>query len=283
MKQKLLIIGFLIPFIFISCFEKKGTANENKKEIFFIEGRGGADIIRKTEKVISKKGNIETVEGFDPDKPSQVLYLYQRMRISGDSTVLNGIFKTFYPNNQLRGVFHFKNGKQEGLTLMYRPNGILEKKGYRYWGMYMGPQYEYDTSGQLKSIYFMSNDSSYWLIVQYNNSGKIESMKGQNYLLMFPIKEHYGVDETMKVDIQLPRLQNTNLSVRYILRSSKSLFDTTISDFAEGHTALFSGMNYKFKEKSRGENNLKIIVKLMDNTNNKLLKEDSFSKVILVN
>lgn len=283
MKSNTLLIACLLS-LFLGCTSKKCPPVDYNSTLATRNGIIYINKLNGIEKDVSKNGNLETVKVFDSCNQNQELYAYQRLRISKDSTVLNGFYKTFYPNGQLRALFHFKNGEIEGESLLYNTKGVLLKKEFRYWGSYIGPQYEYDSTGELKKVYFMTNDTDYWFLVRYNNVGKIDEMKGQVYTLMARISSNLKIGDGIRVYLELPRIDNTHLSVHYTLSNNqKKLLDTTLTRFDSAHNSLFSGITHQFTPDSKGVNTLNVIVKLMDNTNNKLLKADSFSKVILVN
>lgn len=129
---------------------------------------------------------------------------------SGDSidtidVFQNGEFKDFYEDGKLKTVTSYKNGKLDGNSINYHPNGIIKEEGKYLSGKAHGAFKCYDSLGRLSKI-------SYYEIVKGRTvlnqiiffdleTGKIIKDKS-NYIDIL-LKDTVSVNENINVTISL--------------------------------------------------------------------------------
>lgn len=286
MKMKVILkVSFLlVVIIYTSCTYNKCKRTSDPITEQRIGNSSSVFLNRGKEVIVSKKNDTEIVRGFDSCEPKHTAYLYQCLRVSKDSTMLNGFFKIFYPNGKLKTLLFFNKGKQNGMCTDYWPDSTIQSTTYMYNGMFSGPQTKYDSDGRVEEVSFFTNDSQSWFIIQYNKIGDIDSLLGRPFRIMGQINQEEHVGNKFKHIIEVPRLKNIVVSLEVKLTNGNDdLIDTTISDFYTAYNTKFTRIKYEFTNKAKGKNKLKIVAKLTDSTSHQVIKSDSFSKVIMVN
>jgi len=196
--------------------------------------------------------------------------------------VLNGFFKIFYPTGQLKTLLFFNKGKQNGMCTDYWQDGTIQSTSYMYNGIFSGPQTKYDSNGRIMEISFPTNDSQSWFIVQYNKMGQIDSIMGRPFRIMGNVPNRFHVGDEFKPIVEVPKLKNTLVLLNIRLSNSKSLLDTTISDFYSAYNTKFTNLDIIFTKKSKGKNEISGQVRLIDSASHKLIVSDSFQRIIYV-
>ncbi|HET8573944.1 MAG TPA: hypothetical protein VFL76_08740 [Edaphocola sp.] len=287
MKDKILL-AFSIVYL-LGCSNNKKCGQEHYDKYFEeTNSKHYGDFLlnRAQEKVVSTKNNIETVRGFDSCDPARNIYLYQRKRISSDSTILDGYFKTFYFNGSLRDSFVFVNGKQNGMSISFWPNGTIKGELFMYEGQYSGPQIKYDSTGKIKEVAFLTNDTSAWFSVRYQKSGKIDTMIGNSFRIIesnVAKNRTYELGQWIGDNFEVPTLRNIQVEVKIDLSNEKrNIYDTTITQFFNKFNTRLGFWGYKLTKNALGADKVTIYVKLIDSNTKHVIRQDSFSRSVIV-
>lgn len=284
MKTKLNILLFLTVYLLSGCVNNKCKPNEFEDHFVAKDSKFSFDLQRGSEEVVSLKGDTETVRGFDSYAPKQTIYVYQRLRLSKDSTIRAGFFKTFYANGHLRSLTYYNQGKENGIGKYYFPNGVLEAKGFSYNGENIGTQEVFDSSGRMHLALIPKNNKEYWLEARYDHTGRINSIKGSSFCVRGHIEPKMKAGEKFKnVLIEVPDLKRTSAVLNISVHNKKeTIFDTSFIKFHNLYNSNFIDLNYRFKSNAKGKYELKIMAQLTDSLSHRLLKEDSFKCTIIV-
>ncbi|MBE0390327.1 hypothetical protein BJQ96_00147 [Flavobacterium sp. PL0002] len=87
------------------------------------------------------------------------------------NTVYSGYIQQMYENDQIKDVFSYYKGKQEGASLTYFPNGKLKDSRSYKAGKSYGRHYGYWSNGNLKYDFVYNNDKREGLQKQWYESG----------------------------------------------------------------------------------------------------------------
>ncbi|HET8573945.1 MAG TPA: hypothetical protein VFL76_08745 [Edaphocola sp.] len=85
MNLKYILLFGISPFI-TSCSNHKCPNKDDQAKGKMIKQGSRVTLYRDKEEVVSENNDTETVKGFDSCTPKQTAYLYQRLRLSKDST-----------------------------------------------------------------------------------------------------------------------------------------------------------------------------------------------------
>ncbi len=96
------------------------------------------------------------------------------MPVGLHETVLNGVYKKFYPDGKIQSMSQYKNGKPEGYTREYYPNGRLSFIQTVHDGKINGPVKAYYENGALKAEIRYVDNLEDGILKEYYEDGKVK-------------------------------------------------------------------------------------------------------------
>jgi len=127
------------------------------------------------QKIHFKKSNKQQIKEYYPEK------LTLKSSTNYKNGYINGEFKVFFKNNQLKKKGKYKDLKKEGQWMIYNEAGkLLEDKLYKKGELSQQKEYTYFSNGKIKKEYFKVYKDSTSITRQYTITGnlhKIESHK----------------------------------------------------------------------------------------------------------
>lgn len=139
---------------------------------------------------------------------------------------LDGISKEYYKNNKLSCEYHFKDGKLDGLCKEYYESGKIKEEYYCKDGKFEGTYKKYYTNGKEKSEYNYKNGQLEGTAKEYRINGDVEVEYDYKKVNLENIYEKY---ENKKATIETSTKTNIvpNTDVNETLKDEKVEINTS--------------------------------------------------------
>ena len=189
---------------------------------------------------VAKLGkNIEIVEKVD--KCNGTKSIQQFTRVSSDSVVKDGFYKSFYQNGQLELIAFYKNNVQDSITIGYRKDGTLLATNYFVDGIQQGFQNQFYNDGRIKVRNYHLSDTSLLFLVKFDTGGRITETKGrsQRHILARDINTFHRGD-TLVVLNRVVVFEEVETALRvYLTVDGQKLIHKTTSKFHSNRNMSF--------------------------------------------
>jgi len=128
--------------------------------------------------ICSCTGHIEEISYYDtnPKQLRELRTVYPEKNKDGTTEFIpDGVSKTWYTSGILHTEAFYVNGKLNGYTTVWWPNGVIRVKNhFNMNGLADGEQRVYDITGKLLKSYYMDNGTGVEYIFHGNGQPKYE-------------------------------------------------------------------------------------------------------------
>lgn len=184
------MIIFIVSCHFKNNREKDGHIQGGKRIEKFYDGNG---ILRKESVKNDKNQNDGIFKTYFKDGKIEMRGNFVRDTLDGEQSL-------YYENGNLRSVSYYKNGLIDSIQKWFYKNAIIKSENYWMDGRRFGVQKEFDSSGTLRTIYFISSkcDSCMTLDLRLDTRGIVTLKKGHLVSCVFD-KNKIARNDSLKV------------------------------------------------------------------------------------